>query len=245
MFAVLASSLLLVQCSKSDTGSSAANANLNNRNVGASANEFLSASTYRSVNVQLQYMPGYAPDATALANLVAFLNTYINKPGGINITQTPIAASGKSTFTQADLIALETANRTQFTTGSVLSVYVVFTDAPFVTANVLGVAYKNTSLAVFGPTVTSNSGGINQTSRTKLETTVEEHEFGHLLGLVNNGSPMVASHEDAGHAAHCTNTACLMYYSTQTTVMGGVLMNNPVPVLDANCKADLQANGGK
>jgi hypothetical protein len=245
MLAAFAASLLLVQCSKKDTPSTSVNTGLNNKSVGASANDFLSATKYTSVNVQLQYMPGYAPDATALANLVTFLNTYINKPGGINITQTPIAASGKSVFTQADLNALEAAGRSEFTAGSVLSVYVVFVDAPFSTANVLGVAYKNTSLAIFGPTVTSNSGGINQTSRTKLETTVEEHEFGHLLGLVNNGSPMAAAHEDAGHAAHCSNTACLMYYATQTSVMGGILINNPVPMLDANCKADLHANGGK
>ena len=246
--AVLLCSVFLVQCKKDDTKASTATAtaaNLNNRAVGASANEFLSGAKYTAINVQLQYMPGFAPDAAALNNLTAFLNTLVNKPAGITISQTPIAASGKSVFTLEDINAREVASRTEFTSGSTLSVYVLYVDAPFSTANVLGAAYRNTSLVVFGPTITSNSGGLNQPPRAKLETTLLEHEFGHLLGLVNLGSPMVTGHEDATHLNHCNNSNCLMYYSVQTTVIGGMLMNNPVPVLDANCKADLTANGGK
>jgi len=36
-----------------------------------------------------------------------------------------------------------------------------------------------------------------------------------------------------------------MYYQTQTTGMIGTLMNGAIPALDVNCRADLQANGGK
>ena len=241
LFVVVA---LFAQCSKNDSTPTSSN-NLNTKSVGASAKEFLSAGTYTSINVQLQYMPGFAPDAAALGNLTSFLNALVNKPAGITFSQKPIAASGKSVFSIDDISALEKANRTQFTNGNVLSVYVVYVDAPFTTANILGAAYRNTSLVVFGPTVTSNSGGVNQTTRTKLETTVLNHEFGHLLGLTNLGTSMVTQHEDASHMSHCNNSSCLMYFSTQTSVMGGVLVSGPIPVLDANCKADLTANGGK
>ena len=235
--------LFFAQCSKKDSASTSTN--LNSKSVGASAKEFLSAGTYTSINVQLQYMPGYAPNAAALDNLTIFLNNLINKPAGIIYSQMPIAASGKSAVSIDDISALEKANRTLFTNGNVLSIYVVYVDAPFTTANILGAAYRNTSLVIFGPTVTNNSGGVNQTSRTKLETTVLNHEFGHLLGLTNLGTSMVALHEDASHISHCNNSSCLMYFSTQTSVMGGVLVSGPIPVLDANCKADLTANGGK
>ena len=236
--------VLFAQCSKKDSQATV-DKTLNLRSVGASAKEFLSAGTYSSVNVQLQFMPGFAPDAAALTNLTNFLNSHLNKPGGITFNQTPIAASGKSVFTIEEIDALEKANRSQFTNGNVLSVYVVYVDAPFSTANILGAAYRNTSLVVFGPTVTNNSGRVNQTTRTKLETTLLNHEFGHLLGLTNLGSPMVTAHEDGAHMSHCNNSSCLMYFSTQTSMMGGVLLSGPVPVLDANCKADLTANGGK
>ncbi len=236
--------VLFAGCSKKETTTTSPN-NLNTKSVGASAKEFLSAVTYTSINVQLQYMPGFAPDADALTNLTNFLNSLINKPAGISFTQTPIAASGKSVFSIEDISALEKANRTQFTNGNALSVYVIYVDAPFTTANILGAAYRNTSLVVFGPTVTNNSGSFNQTTRTKLETTVLNHEFGHLLGLTNLGTSMVTPHEDASHIPHCNNSSCLMYFSTQTTVMGGVLLSGSIPILDANCKADLTANGGK
>ncbi len=236
--------VLLAQCSKKDVDA-VVNKSLNLKSVGASANEFLSANTYTNINVQLQFMPGFAPNAGALNNLTAFLNELINKPAGINFTQTQIAASGKSVLTIEDISAIEKANRTQFTNGNTLSVYVLYADAAFSTSNILGAAFRNTSLVVFGPTVKNNSGGVNQTTRTKLETTVLNHEFGHLLGLTNLGTNMVTAHEDAQHAAHCNNNTCLMYFATQTTVMGGVLLSGPVPVLDANCKADLKANGGE
>jgi hypothetical protein len=213
--------------------------------VGASANEILSAAKYTSIVMQIQYMPGYAPDAASVNNLVAFLNNYANKPGGITYTLTPIAASGKASLALTDITATETANRTLFTSGNTLAIYVLYTDAPYSTNNTLGVAYRNTSLVLFGPTITNNSGGVNQTSRTKLESTTQQHEFGHLMGLVNLGSPMVTPHNDASNAGHCTSNTCLMYYVTNTGTMGGILLNGPVPSLDANCRADLRANGGK
>ena len=99
--------ILFSQCSKKDPDTGSASNNLNNKNVGASANDFLSASKYNSINVQLQYMPGYAPDAGALTTLTDFLNMFINKPGGIHIVSTQIAASGKSVVALADITALE------------------------------------------------------------------------------------------------------------------------------------------
>ena len=43
-------------------------------------------------------------------------------------------------------------------------------------------------MVIFGKTIHDNSGALGQTSRTKLESTVLDHEFGHILGLVDIGS---------------------------------------------------------
>ena len=238
LFLIISSSLL-IQCSKSDVLNTS---NLNSRSVGASANELLSANTYQSIHMQVQYMPGYSPDPTSLNNLVAFLNTLINKPGGITISQSQIAASGKPVLTLSEINEIEKSNRTIFTTGSTIGVYLLFTDGKYTDNNAVGLAYRNTSMAVFGQTVEENSGGINQVSRTKLETTIEEHEFGHILGLVDLGSPMQVNHKDPS-SNHCNNASCLMYFAT--TVMGGIGISGPVLPLDANCRNDLRANGGK
>ncbi len=47
---------------------------------------------------------------------------------------------------------------------------------------------------------------------------------------------------DEAHPNHCDNKNCLMYYATQTS---GLINNNSLPALDADCVNDLRANGGK
>lgn len=60
------------------------------------------------------------------------------------------------------------------------------------------------------------------------------HEMGHLLGLVDNGTPRQSDHEE--HDSHCNNNQCAMYW---------LQVANPRPDYDAACKADLKANGSK
>jgi predicted Zn-dependent protease len=228
-------------CSKTDITASDRHPE-NNKQLGASAHDILSASAYQSVIVQVHYMPGYQPDPAALDNFYNFLNSLVNKPGGITISQSQVAASGKSVLSLNDVIQLENTNRSAYTNGTRLAIYLLFTDAVFTESNVLGIAYKNTSMVVFGKKVHENSGGLNQVSRTKLETTIEEHEIGHILGLVDLGSPMQVNHKDPP-SNHCNNSSCLMYFQTQINMIGGI--TSPVPELDTNCRNDLRANGGR
>ena len=100
-------------------------------------------------------------------------------------------------------------------------------------------------MVLFGKKIHDNSGGLGQASRTKLEATVLEHEFGHILGLVDIGTPMQTNHKDAAHGNHCNNTNCLMYYTSETTDILGFLITGNIPSFDANCIADMHANGGK
>ena len=216
---------------------------LHNRPVGSSANELLSGSQYTSLKIEVQYMPGFAPDAAALNQLQTFLTAYLNKPAGITITTKEIAASGSTSLNADQVHAVEKANRSAFSINNQLAVYVLYTNGNFSDDKVLGIAYRNTSIALFGKKIRDNSGGLGQVSRTKLEATVLEHEIGHLLGLVDVGSAMQTPHKANGN--HCSNQACLMFYSAETTDVLGVLRSGNVPALDDACVADLRANGGK
>lgn len=238
--------LLLTQCSKKDTLSGIASINTdNNKAVGASAHDLLSADAYQSVKLEIQYMPGFPPDATMIGNLAAYLNQLIDKPGGVTVIQSQIPSAGNTVLSLDAISTIEKNSRTVYTSGTQLGVYVLYTDGNYTESNVLGFAFRNTSMCILGKTVHDNSGAIGQASRTKLETTVVEHEFGHILGLVDLGSAMQIVHKDASHGNHCSNTNCLMYYSSETTDILGFLITGSIPQLDANCKADLHANGGK
>ncbi len=206
--------------------------------TGSSAHDFLSADVYNSLTIEISYMPGYdQPIASAVDALKVFLNTYIHKPGGINVITKPIDASGKSILTINDISALEKTNRTVFTTGGNLTTHVLLVDADYDKEKILGISYWNTSICLFGKTVWANS---TLTTRVQLLSTLMKHEFGHLLGLVNQGSPMQAAHEDPANKAHCNNQNCLMYYTIKVGTSGGTNT-----ALDVNCIEDLRANGGK
>lgn len=219
---------------------------------GDSAHAYLSSDQFSQLNLEIDYMPGYKPDADALDSLKAFLHRRLNK-SVINIkTPTEIPSGGKDSYGNDDIISIEQQHRDHYTTlqeagSDTLWVYFSILDGNYSQQNnVLGLTYLNTSMTFFGPTIHNNSGdGIGQVSRTKLEGTVFNHEFGHNLGLVANGSPMQEDHQDSAHGHHCNNDKCLMYYSVNTTDYTSILIDSPIPDLDANCVADLQANGGK
>ena len=86
---VLATALFFlgfISCKKDSTFTNNAGADdLHNKAVGYSANQLLSAGTYKSIKIEVQYMAGYVPDAGALAHLQNTLAPMINKPGGISI----------------------------------------------------------------------------------------------------------------------------------------------------------------
>ncbi|MEO6233008.1 MAG: hypothetical protein ABJB11_18520 [Ferruginibacter sp.] len=244
--AILLATVLFAGCTKNGGNPALAPINVeNNKAVGASAGDLLSSAKYTSLKIEIQYMPGYAPDANAVNNLTTFINNTLNKPAGVTIVQSQVVTGGKLVLTLDDIAALEKRSRTVYTTGTQLGVYFLITDGRYTDANVLGLAFRNTSIAILGKTIHDNSGGIGQASRTKLETTVLEHELAHILGLVDIGSAMQTNHKDAAHGNHCNNSNCLMYYAAETTDITGFLLTGNIPVLDANCTADLHANGGK
>ena len=212
--------------------------------LGASATDILSSANYTSLNIQIQNMPGYALDPTTISNVKAYLGSICNKPGGINITTSEIAANG-DTLNVDKVAILERQNRTMYTGGTTLGIYILVTDGYDTSTTTLGFAYRNTSICLFGKDVFDHSGGVGEVTRVALESTVLEHELGHLMGLVNLGSAMQVNHQDVAHGNHCSNTNCLMYYATEIHAgLGGMAAGN-IPVLDANCMNDLIANGGK
>ena len=243
--------LISVSCSDTSTGSQAPEQqNFDSRQgPGASAHAFLSDSSYDKLVVEIDYMPNQLPTQQARDSLQTFLEHRLNKPGGIvlDISADRITTQGDTSYSNDDIVQLEENYRDQYTeAGSrTLKAYFLFLDGQYSNSKALGVTYFNTSMAFFEKTIRDNSGGFSQPARYKIEATVMNHEFGHTMGLVADGSPMQTNHQDYSHGHHCDNKNCLMYYAVETTDYLSNLMDSQVPDLDANCRADLQANGGK
>jgi hypothetical protein len=235
---------VLASCSKDDENPSVATINSSIK-----PNDYLSEQKYTSLNIEIKYVTGYSPTATSLDNLKSFLQARLHKSAGITFTQSSVSSPGKATLTVTDIQNLEKTNRTLTVKDKVLVAYLYFSDAEYSentdTTKVLGAAYGTSAIIIFEKSVKSLSGGLNRPSAATLESIVLEHEFGHIMGLVNNGTNMQSAHQDIAHGKHCINTNCLMNYKTESSHMIGNLPGGTIPELDANCLADLEANGGK
>ena len=218
-------------------------------NGGVTSHDFLSNNKYEKLIVEIQYVTGYPPTATALDNLKTFLQQRLNKSAGIIIIQNAISSPGKLFYTLEDIRSIEKANRTQYTNKKTLTAYFFFADGEYASnsgnSKVLGITYGSSSMVIFEKTIKDFSGGITQPSAVTLETTVINHEFGHILGLVNNGSSMQSPHQDEPNGKHCDTKNCLMYYTAETSDIIANLVGGNIPTLDSKCIDDLRANGGK
>lgn len=216
---------------------------------GYSANDMLSADSFSEIVVEVDYMPGYEPDPRALDSLKAFLEKRLNKSSVTILRPTEISSGNKNSYSSSDVREIEAQQRNTFTEEGILSTYMLIVDGYYSQQNVLGIAYFNTSNAFFGPAFDDASTGFGSLTRFQVEAISFRHEFGHLFGLVNiegSGTDMQTDHQDDQNGNHCDNESCLMYYAMQRSDLIEQLFNDEtIPALDANCKADLQANGGK
>lgn len=216
------------------------------RAPGASAADFLSGQSFQHLVVQVQHVEGFRPEEEALAHLETFLNARLNKPAGIEIRiDEPLPIAPRAEYADSTVRALEARHRTLYTSGDTLVAYLLFLDGAYEQENVLGIAYNNTSAAIFAEKIAENTGGVGQPAEALVQGIVANHEIGHLLGLVNNGSDMTAPHQDVGNGHHCTDESCLMFYAVRTTDFLQNLLGGDAPTLDQGCLDDLRANGGK
>lgn len=211
--------------------------------------DYLTSEHYDKLNIEIIYFEGHSPNQTALDNLETFLENRLNKPDGVHFTKKEINGSNNNSYTVSDLEKLEEKERNLYPKDRELAASIIYTDAGYSTdtenSKTLGVAYGRSSMAIFEPTIDDFSGGIGQVSEANLQTAVLIHEFCHVLGLVNNGTPMAQDHEDANNPGHCDNDECLMYYASNSSSMTGFIFQESVPSIDDQCLDDLKANGGK
>jgi hypothetical protein len=216
---------------------------------GTAANDFLADSNFTQLILEVDYMPGYAPNSDALDSLRNFFEQRLRK-NSITIKQpTQIESRGKERYSANEIREIEEEERSTFSSGDTLAAYMIIVDGKYEQRDLLGIAYYNTSNAFFGPSYDEASSGIGPPSRYQIEAISFRHEFGHLFGLVNipnSGTEMQTPHQDTEHGNHCDNDQCLMYYATQRTqLVQNSISGDEITPLDANCIADLRANGGK
>tara|TARA_R110002020_G_scaffold137434_2_gene306636 strand:- start:169464 stop:170306 length:843 start_codon:yes stop_codon:yes gene_type:complete len=267
--------MVLINCSKDSSdgnieetgGQLDKSANL--MTTGDSANDLLSNSHYDRLLLEIAYVEGFRPIARTESDVLEFIREVTFKQN-IEVTYNSLPSPGEETLTIAEIDDLETQNRTLFNTDDAVAIYIYFADAPFEGDDpdsdlvTLGAVYRNTSMVIYASSAQKLAATSSLITSATIETATMQHEFGHLLGLVNLGTDMVNAHEsnetdENGDAvtgtngepsgnSHCNVDGCLMSAELEFTLgMKRMLTakNGAVPVLDAECLRDLRANGGR
>lgn len=211
--------------------------------VGESAKDLLTENSFSKLSIEIGYMEGFALTSQAQREVENFLAEHLHKSQGVEIIQTEIPSQSKENYSAQDLRAIETESRQLFPAENEIKVWVSIVNGKFENESVIGLAYQNLSASLMGGSISENTGGFNQASRSSVEAAVLMHELGHLLGLVNITTPMVNAHQANGN--HCDNSDCLMNFTVETTDLFSLLVTSSIPRLDENCKLDLSDNGGK
>jgi hypothetical protein len=214
--------------------------------AGSSARELLKADTFKSLLIRVQYVPGFGPSQEAKNRLLLFLKSYLKKPNGISIQDDPLPTQNRATWSVSDVRDLEDRTRNHFSQKDQFVVYYWFLDGHSVDdlpagAKLLGQAFRNSSIVVYEQTLREEAQK-SAIGTQLVETTLMEHEFGHLMGLVNFGIPTQnPATEDRGNPTHCSHKECLMYYAADTTAILTQLSGATTRDLDPECKRDLEA----
>lgn len=219
--------------------------NYGEQNFGASAADLLRADKYTSLIVEVQYMEGFRPDEQAMINLKEFLQDHLHKPGGVVFMQQQIPAVQDSVLTSEQVDSIRKVSRKIHTRNKRIAIYIVYTNGKHEHTTVLGHAFRNTCIVIYGKALKQHEHVFSFPTQTRLETTVLLHEMGHILGLVGKGSRLRSDHADSLHDAHCPNPNCVMYWNMSIAPEFGPLKETGVPFFDPACLRDLKGNGGR
>ncbi|MDC6404910.1 MULTISPECIES: hypothetical protein [Maribacter] len=218
--------ILLGSCSKDTTEPDVRiDKTLNLKGTGDSANDILSNDTYDKLQIEIAYVSGLRPSATAISDFTKFLRLHTFKED-IEFIYQELESPNEENLTLQEIADLESENRTAYNNGSTLAVYIYFSDAPaeddepeegLVT---LGAVYRNTSMIIHEATIRRLAAQSILVSNADVEAATLNHEFGHLFGLVDLGTPALSDHEDTAAENHCNVDGCLMRAELQFTLSG-------------------------
>ncbi len=224
---------------------------------GVGPEDYIRDTTYKSWHVEVDYANGLRPADSLLAFVDSQMTALVRKPEGIKL-ETNDALPGDSSTSWGDnqLVDYATAHRNHNTGNGQVVTHLLFVAGHHASdssdSKVLAATYDYDLIVVFPETIQASCTLTNLCTDVKpMMQAAVLHEFGHALGLVNRGTPMVHAHEANSCFGredhnHSVSTSSVMYCAVESSDITSLLRNGGrIPQdFDPNDKEDLHAAGG-
>lgn len=222
---------------------------------GVTAKDLVSDDDYSNWVIEIDYVGGERPAGDVVNGLLSRVQEVVSKDS-VRVQYSDADLPSKDRWTRGALQDLHDSRRDLKTEGSTVTTHLMFVDGEYQEEGVLGFAVGHDWIVIFSERIDRgcDEGGplglpaCSGTDRTRAHTAVLVHEFGHIMGLVNNGIDMVEDHEadscngqaDSGHS---DNQNSVMFCAVRTVGLFG-LQSIPTE-FDADDRRDLCAAGGR
>ena len=225
---------------------------------GPGPRDYVSGKDYSTWIVEVDVVGNAAPPSGVLDFVKNRLQSVVTKPGGVEFRIDETAPARGGAWSDNDILQYDDHTQDLDTGGKTVVLHLLVLDGNYETNGVLGVTYSRGGatgpIAIFSQSLRDGCGPVCLGGVTVPFEAVIVHEFGHAMGLVNNGIPMVHPHEaetcDRGGGAqpdhgHSTNANSVMTCAVETNALFNLLNGNPPTDYDSNDRADLCNAGGK
>lgn len=173
--------------------------------------------------IELDVMEGVdGPRDGVETTVIGALDPLLDKPAGIRVVSDDLidGSRAQTEWTFDDLVALGDEAFDEVGTDDEAVMHTLWLPGRYISesgATVLGVAWSNRHIAMFAETIDDSCSATLPLVRDRVcreaEAAVWTHEVGHVIGLVNNGIPLVTPHEDGEHPRHTSDEDGVMYFA--------------------------------
>lgn len=204
--------------------------------TGQFGDEYIRGDKYSKMLVEIDHVPGSGPHAEALDKLKSAIRNNLDKDSVEVVTDDSVQGKGQDHeySLEDEIVPMEKEHRDHWSGGDTAVLHILYVDGGSQRdesdRKVLGTAYWGTSVVMY-------KGNIRETSCTNcgiastkpelryVERAVIVHELGHVLGLVDSGTP--AQNEDRIYdgdrcECHSNRKESVMYYAVESSNINNI-----------------------
>ena len=180
---------------------------------------YIRGDEFERLVIELDAVEGRGPRDGVVDRLTTGLLTILDKPGGITVVRDedlPVNGPDRM-WTFAELQTLAEERFGGEVADGAATFHTLWLDGTYEEPNVLGIAWANRYLVIFSDRIDLGCRrpvpALEEALCAEGEVAIWTHEVGHVIGLVNNGVPMVVDHEDAENPRHTSDEDGVMYWA--------------------------------